>query len=40
MMVDKTYSDFPRKIGKPFGRIEDATMIAVNRALAVFLGFA
>ena len=40
VMVDKTYTISREKIGKPFSRIEDATMIAVNRALAVFLGFA
>jgi mRNA interferase MazF len=40
VMVDKTHTIAREKIGKPFGRVEDATMLAVNRSLAVFLGFA
>ena len=40
VMVDKTHT-FPRdKFGEPFGRLDDETMLAVNRALALFLGFA
>lgn len=40
IMVDKT-STLPRtKISEPFGRINDETMLAVMRALTVFLGFA
>lgn len=40
IMVDKT-STLPRtKIGGPFGHIDDETMLAVVRALTVFLGFA
>lgn len=40
VMVDKTHTIPREKIGKSFGRVPDETMIAVNRALAVFLGFA
>jgi len=27
-------------VGEAFGHLDDSTMVAVNRALAVFLGFA
>jgi mRNA interferase MazF len=40
VMVDNTHTIPREKIRKPFGRVEDETMLAVNRALAVFLGFA
>lgn len=40
VMVDKA-STLPKdKIGKPFGRLKQADMQAVDRALAVFLGIA
>ena len=40
IMVDKT-STLPRtKISGRFGHIDDETMLAVTRALTVFLGFA
>jgi len=29
-----------RRVGAVFGRVDDATMVTVNRALAVFLGLA
>jgi len=40
IMVDKTHTVSKEKIGKPFGTLSDETLLAVNRALAVFLGFA
>jgi len=40
VMVDKPQSIARDKIGAVFGRLNDETMLAVNRALAVFLGFA
>jgi mRNA interferase MazF len=40
IMVDKPQSVAREKIGKVFGRLEDDAMLAVNRALAVFIGFA
>jgi mRNA interferase MazF len=40
VMVDKPQSIAREKIGKVFGHLDDETMLAVNRALAVFLGFA
>jgi mRNA interferase MazF len=40
VMVDKPQTIARAKVGKPIGRLDDATLITVNRALAVFLGFA
>ena len=40
VMVDKPQSVAREKIGAVFGHLADETMLAVNRALAVFLGFA
>ena len=40
VMVDKPQSVGRKKVGTVFGRLDDQTMLAVNRALAVFLGFA
>lgn len=40
VMVDKPQSIARNKVGSVFGRLDDETMLAVNRALAVFLGFA
>ncbi|MDD5057843.1 MAG: type II toxin-antitoxin system PemK/MazF family toxin [Sideroxydans sp.] len=40
VMVDKPQSISREKIGEVIGRLDGETMLAVNRALAVFLGFA
>ncbi len=40
VMVDKPQSIPRAKIGTVIGHLDDETMLAVNRALAVFLGFA
>lgn len=40
VMVDKAQTISREKIGESFGRLDDATMLVVNRALALFLGFA
>jgi len=40
VMVDKSQTVPREKIGETFGRLDDDDMLAVNRALAVFLGFA
>ena len=40
VMVDKPQSIAREKIGEVIGRLDGETMLAVNRALAVFLGFA
>jgi mRNA interferase MazF len=40
VMVDKSQSVARDKIGAVMGHLDDAAMLAVNRALAVFLGLA
>ena len=40
VMVDKPQSVAREKIGAIFGRLDDETMMAVNRALAIFIGVA
>jgi mRNA interferase MazF len=40
VMVDKAQTVSREKLGEPFGRLDDATMVEVNRALAVFIGLA
>ncbi|OAI22506.1 type II toxin-antitoxin system PemK/MazF family toxin [Methylomonas koyamae] len=40
VMVDKPQSVSRSKIGAVIGHLDDETLLAVNRALAVFLGFA
>ena len=40
VMVDKPQSVAREKIGTTFGRLDDETMVAVNRSLAIFLGLA
>ena len=40
VMVDKPQSVPRDRLGPVFGHANDETMLAVNRALAVFLGFA
>src|SRR5438093_1413235 len=40
VMVDKTQSVPRDKIGKTLGRLDADLMLSVNRALALFLGFA
>ncbi|MHC1712677.1 MAG: type II toxin-antitoxin system PemK/MazF family toxin [Solidesulfovibrio sp.] len=39
-MVDKMQTVPRSKLGEPFGRVDGETMVAVTRALAVFLGIA
>ncbi len=38
IMIDKAVSVPRERVGKVFGRLDDATTLAVNRALAAFLG--
>jgi len=38
IMVDKAHTIPRNKAGEPFGKLEGATLTAVNRALVVFLG--
>ncbi len=40
VMVDKPSSVMRERLGPVFGHADDETMLAVNRALAVFLGLA
>ena len=40
VMVDKAQAVPRNKIGKTLGHLDDATLLSVNRALALFLGFA
>ena len=40
VMADKVQTIPREKIGEAFGRLDENTMVEVNRALAVFLGFA
>ena len=40
IMVDKPQTPSRGKLGGVIGHLEDATMLQVNRALAVFLGLA
>ena len=40
VIVDKPQSVTREKVGAVIGRLDDETMLAVNRALAVFMGFA
>lgn len=40
IMVDKAQTVPREKVGQIIGRLDSATMVAVNRALALFLGFA
>ena len=39
-MVDKAQTPARAKVGAVFGRLDDAMMVSVNRALALFLGIA
>lgn len=40
VMVDKATTVPREKVGQAFGRLDDTTLVGVNRGLAVFLGFA
>ena len=40
VMIDQTFSASTRRLGDAFGHLDDADMLSVNRARAVFLGIA
>ena len=40
IQIDKVMTVLREKIGPCFGRLDDATMLKVNRALALFMGIA
>jgi mRNA interferase MazF len=39
IMIDKPMTTMREKVGAPFGRLDDETMLAATRSLALFLGF-
>lgn len=39
IMIDKAMTVKREKVGEPFGKLNDETMTAINRSLALFLGF-
>lgn len=39
VMVDKVHTIQREKLKERFGRLDDTLMLAINRALALFLGF-
>lgn len=40
IMIDKAMTVRREKLGKPFGHLDDDTMVSVTRSLAVFFGLA
>ena len=40
VMIDKAMTVRRDRVGAPFGRLDDDPMVAVNRSLVLFLGFA
>jgi mRNA interferase MazF len=40
VMIDKAHTVLREKLISSFGILDDASMLAINRALALFLGFA
>jgi mRNA interferase MazF len=40
VMIDKPMTVSVQKVGPAFGRLDDAAMLAVNRAMLLFLGLA
>lgn len=40
LMIDKAMTVRRDKLGPPFGRLDDETMLSATRSLAVFLGLA
>lgn len=40
IMIDKAMTIRGERLGPVFGRVDDETLLAVNRSLAVFLGLA
>lgn len=40
VQIDKAMSVKREKVGPPIGRLDDATLLAVTRSLALFLGLA
>lgn len=40
VMIDKAHTVSRDKLSEPFGALNDVSMLAINRGLALFLGFA
>ena len=40
IMADKIMTVRRERVGEPFGRLDDETMLALNRAIVLFLGLA
>lgn len=40
VMIDQIFSARTRRLGNVFGHLDDADIVAVNRALALFVGIA
>jgi mRNA interferase MazF len=40
IMVDKIMTVRRERVGEPFGRLDDETMLALNRSIVLFLGLA
>ena len=40
VMIDQIFSARTRRVGRVFGRLGDTDLLAVNRALALFIGVA
>ncbi len=40
IQIDKVMTVLREKVGPSFGRLDDTTMVKVNRALALFMGIA
>ena len=40
VMIDQIFSARTRRVGRVFGRLSDTDLLAVNRALALFIGVA
>ena len=40
VMIDQIFSAQTRRVGRVFGRLDDTDQLAVNRALALFIGVA
>ena len=40
VMIDQIFSARTRRVGRVFGRLDDTDLLAVNRALALFIGVA
>lgn len=40
IMIDEIVTVPVKRLGKPFGRVDEDILVAVNRALALFLAFA